>query len=58
MSHPENTLKEIVQRQNEKIEGLENLIYKMICMYQLMSVVDSKENRNGLLDELEKVRKL
>jgi hypothetical protein len=58
MSHPENTLKEIVQRQNKKIEGLENLIYKMICMYQLMSVVDSQENRNGLLDKLDKVRKL
>ena len=29
MSHPENTLKEIIQRQNEKIEGLTNIIFYM-----------------------------
>ena len=35
MSHPENTLKEIIDRQNKKIEGLENLIYKAEEYYEM-----------------------
>ncbi len=55
MSHPENTLKEIVQRQNKKIEGLERIIHGILISYQTISPLDDK---GMLMKEFDKVRKL
>lgn len=56
MSHPEN-LKEIIERQNKKIEGLEKIIFEIIISYKLADGVDPY-NKSLQMKSLEKVRKL
>lgn len=58
MSHPENTMKQIIERQDRKIEGLEKLLVKVVNMYELRDSLNSQENRKFLQQELDKVMKL
>ena len=58
MSHPEYTLKEIIERRDKKIKALEDLLHKIISMYELRISVNTPENRKFLLSELDKVRKI
>jgi hypothetical protein len=58
MSHPENTFKEIIEKQNKKIEGLEKIISCIITMYQTADAVDNERATSFLFEELEKVRNI
>lgn len=57
MSHPENTLKEIIYRQNKKIEGLEKIIFEIIISYKLADGVNPY-NKSLQMKKLEEVRSI
>lgn len=59
MSHPENTLKEIIEKQNKKIDGLINVIYSLASVIRTNDTQALNEyNYEQFLKHLDHVRKI
>lgn len=55
MSHPENTLKQIIERQDKKIESLIDIITTIVYSYQTKPNI-TRKYINNILKDLEEVR--
>jgi hypothetical protein len=55
MSHPENTFKEIIEKQNKKIEGLIDILMTITMTFEPKSSVGENYIKS-ILDDLENLR--
>lgn len=58
MSHPENTLKQIIERQDKKIEELRLILKEYIQTMAIHNGNISLDNVEIFMNDLEEVRKL